>query len=515
MKENLEREVKLGVWPGFKVPVLDGIVEGSSTRPLADRRLEATYYDTSDVRLARSGLTLRHRRGEGDAVWTLKLPDDGGVQGGLARRELSFPAVGGRGATTRTPPPEVGRLLTAWVRTSSLEPVARLRTLRRGIELHGPEGDALVEVVDDEVSILEGRRVTARFREVEAELVDDAPAWLLDEVVDRLRAGGAGPPDPTPKVMRVIGPLAEAPPELDDARPGEGSTVVEVVRAAMSRSVLQILGHDLGVRLGDDPEAVHQARVATRRLRSDLRTYGPLLEPSWSEELSRQLKGVADALGGVRDTDVLLGRLQRSVAGLDERDAGAGSELLVRLEASRDGRRALLLELLESRDYASLLERLVQAARAPSLLEAGHRPAIEVLPSLVERPWRSLRKGAEAIRGDGPDEELHEVRVRAKRCRYAAEVAALAVGKPAARFARGVAAVQEVLGDHQDAVVTEAWLRAEAADVAAPVALVAGQLVAVERAEATRARRAWPSAWKAASRSDLRDWMRNAGRAAS
>ena len=69
-----ETEVKLAVWPGFVLPPLDDVADGVLAVPVGEKRQEAVYYDAPDVRLARAGITLRHRSDDG---WTLKLPDDG------------------------------------------------------------------------------------------------------------------------------------------------------------------------------------------------------------------------------------------------------------------------------------------------------------------------------------------------------------------------------------------------------------------------------------------------------
>ncbi|HEV2068642.1 MAG TPA: CYTH domain-containing protein, partial [Acidimicrobiales bacterium] len=189
--DQMEREVKLGVWPGFRLPELDGVLDGLVAVAGADVRLDATYHDTADLRLARSGVTLRHRSAEG---WTLKLLSGKESDGMLSRRELTV-----SGDDSSVPAP-LARLVVAWVRTATLVPVARLRTLRRRVELVDDQGSVVAEVVDDEVSVHHGRRVALRFREVEIELAPAAPAELLDAVVSRLQAAGAGPGDPTPKV---------------------------------------------------------------------------------------------------------------------------------------------------------------------------------------------------------------------------------------------------------------------------------------------------------------------------
>ncbi len=517
---HLEREVKLGVWPGFRLPELDGLVEGLHVVTGSECELHATYHDTSDLRLARSGATLRHRSAEG---WTLKLPSgEGQGDGWLSRRELTV------AGDDRAVPPELAALVVSWVRTSTLVPVARLQTRRRSVALVDATGVVAVEVVDDEVSVLHGQHLALRFREVEVELGGRADPELLDVVVARLRAAGAGPADPTPKVMRALGPRTSEPPELAEPVVERYDSAADVIRSGLRASVRRLLTHDVGVRLGEDAEAVHQARVATRRLRSDLRTYAPLLDDDWAKELRSELKWIASGLGAVRDADVLLEGLESAGAGLDRRDARAAEDLLGRLRTERSAARQRLLGMLDDRRYALLLDRLVGSfdphrpepvpavpAGAPAVIVSGDRwllaeaegPAAEVLPMLVRKPWKHLRRAVEAVDPDGPDEELHQVRIRAKRCRYAADVAALAVGKPAQRFAGAVAELQEVLGEHQDAVVAEAWLRSVAPELGATEALVAGQLIAAQREIAVRTRDTWTEAWEQASRRKLRAWL--------
>ncbi len=154
--------------------------------------------------------------------------------------------------------------------------------------------------------------------------------------------------------------------------------------------------------------------------------------------------------------------------------------------------------------YLRLLEDLLAAANAPAVLE-GDQPAAEAAVPFVARAWRKLRKEVRRA-GDAPsDAQLHRIRIKAKHCRYAAEAVAPVVGEPAVRFAEAVEAVQEVLGDHHDGVVAQAWLRQSAAG--GKGALVAGQLIAVERAATERARVEWPATWKRLDRKKLRRWL--------
>ena len=494
-----EREVKLGAWGGFQLPELDGVLDGITAGPAASRTLTAAYYDTADLRLARWGITVRHRDGDGTG-WTVKLPDgDGGPA--LTRREVSF-----EGGASRIPSGVVD-LLRAYVRHTPLQGVARLRTHRTGVELRDPDGQVVGEVVDDEVSVLHGARMTARFREVEVEVEEAGPDGLLDAVVERLRQAGTGKPDPTPKLVRALGARALEPPELAPADVGSGSTTLEAVQAALAGSVARMLAHDPGVRVGDHPRDVHQLRVGTRRLRSDLRTFRPLFGEDWTEPLRDELKWLADLLGEVRDADVLEARLLRQADQLPDDDAGGLAPLLGRLVSQREAARAQLRAAMASDRYADLFERLVAAATAPPLLRDADAPAAEVLPELVNGPWKKLRKSVVELPPGPSSDELHRVRIHSKRVRYAAEAAAPVVGAKAAKFAEAVAGLQTVLGDLQDAVVSEGWLRKASAGSPTGQALAAGELIALQRAEGAASRKAWPAAWKKVDRKKRRSWL--------
>lgn len=491
----------MGAWAGFELPSLDGVVDDVTSVVRAPRTLMAVYYDTPDLRLARWGVTVRHRTGDKDG-WTVKLPE--GENGpALVRRELTFD--GGAGSM----PPGAASLITAFARDTPLVPVARIRTVRTGVDLLDHEGAVVAEVVDDEVSVLHGGRVATRFREVEVELGDRPPPGLLDTVVARLRQAGAGAPDSMPKVVRALGDRALEPPEVAPLALRKRPSAAELVRHAIAAAVERIIRHDPGVRIGDDPEDVHQARVGTRRLRSDLRTFAPLLDEDWLASLREELRWLAGALGTVRDADVLIERLRRQAATLPEPDTAALAPLFRRLAKERAQARTGLLEAMHSPRYVGLLDRLVAAASDPQSPKAAKAPAAEVVPGLVAGPWRKLRKAVKALPEDPPDADLHQIRILAKRARYAAEAGAPLVGRKASAFATALAGLQTVLGDHRDAVVAEAWLRAalERGDGSGPEILAVGELIALQRAEAAAGRREWRKAWKKASDKKLRSWL--------
>jgi CHAD domain-containing protein len=499
----LEQELKLSVEGSFAptLPAGPSEVTGIEEEPALD--LRATYYDTPDLRLARYGVTLRCRSGEEDGSgWTLKLPVGDGIADG--RDELHF-----EGGPRQVPEP-ARDLVRALVRSETLLPVARLRTRRRRWLLRGADGAELAELVDDRVSVLERGRVTERFREVEIEgrnIDRDA----LERIAKLLSKDGVSRTDQTPKLVRALGARAQAPADVaTDAAPSPGDPGAEAVRAAIAAGVRRILLNDARTRLGE-VEPLHQMRVGTRRLRSDLRTFRPLLDEQWAEPLRDDLKWLGSSLGAVRDLDVLLDRLR--VEGADLKPAL--KPLLDHLRRRSAAARRALLEDLRSPRYLDLLDRLVAAARDPHLSERAREPSRDVLPQLAARAWRKLAGPARALTEESPPEEFHRVRVLTKRARYAAEAVAPALGsrrRPAERFAKRAARVQDILGELQDSAVAvdtiDEFARKHPQD--APLNIASGRMLERESRAAAVARAKFPRAWRRLDRGKRRAWMNGA-----
>jgi CHAD domain-containing protein len=493
---NIERETKLAVGPGFRLPGLADLHGGVHAEPSEPARTHTTYWDTEDLRLARWGVSLRFREGQG---WTLKLPDEEDHGEATVREEIVFP-----GDPARLPF-DAADLVRAYVRGGTLRPVARLRTIRSRLALVRADGSPAGEVVDDEVSVLDGRRIAARFRELEVETADEA---LGEAAVARLRAAGAGGAIHVTKVLRALGPRAQLPPDLVAAPslPSD-ATVEQVVRNALCVSAIRLIRNDAGVRIGEDPEALHRMRVATRRLRSDLRTFRSLLDPEWTAALREELAWLADALGAVRDLDVLEARLAGHVPELPDTDVPAARRLVARVQGTRRGARSGLLEGLRSPRYVTLLDDVVGGANDPAVLaEARDLEAREAMGALMAGPWGHLREAIDAIGPDSPDEALHAARIRSKRVRYAADALAPVFGKRAAAFDDAAGALQDVLGEHQDSVVAAAWLRGAAQRARPMTAFAAGLLAAREEDARSASRSAWHPAWEALRRKKLRFW---------
>lgn len=284
------------------------------------------------------------------------------------------------------------------------------------------------------------------------------------------------------------------------------SGVADVMRRALAAPVVRLLRHERGVRLGADPEDVHQARVATRRLRSNLRTFRDVLEADWASALRQELRWLGRDLGAVRDAEVLRDRLESRVGSLPEEDRSEVDTLIRELDARRDRARDRLVATIGAPRYRSLRDALVDAARAPRVIaQAASAAAAPALRPAIRTRWKALAGAIDVVVEDPSDEAMHAARIRAKHVRYAAESVAPVFGGRAAAFARAARDLQDVLGEHHDAVVAQGWLR-EAAEGEPGSAFAAGRLAALEAEAAREAEERWPKAWKTLSRKRLRFW---------
>jgi CHAD domain-containing protein len=510
----LEEERKYDVGIAFKLPDLKAVLpkDGSvAERPV--KTLRATYYDTPDLRLARAGASLRYRSEAGKPPWTAKLP----TSSADTRDEIS------RDGGNRQIPGTLVGLLTAYHRGATLAPAVTIRTLRRAYELRDRTGAVLAEVADDTVSVLDGRKVVGQFREIEVERIDGG-AKLLDKVDAALQKAGAKRGEMVPKQARALGERATAPPDLPAAEPLSAKdmvTAAEVVTAALRKDIARVFSADAYLRLreplpdGDTP--VHQMRVGCRRLRSDLRTFKPLLNAEWADNLRAGAGWLAGVLGAARDAEVLRARLHRTAEAdpIAPLDAAAIARMDAELAARQEEALQSLDDAVGSERYITLLDVMVQAAREPQLAASADQPASAALTALVAKPWRQFvsggRDGVGAIDLDpaGADDDWHAARIRGKRARYAIEAVAKLLGGGAAELGAALAEVQDLLGEHQDAAVAaDTWLaiaRADPDDHA--LAVTAGRLVERERAAVRRVRDRFPQAWAAADHERHTAWL--------
>jgi CHAD domain-containing protein len=496
--EIRETERKYEAPPGTLLPDLDDLSGVAAESSPEEQRLEARYYDTEDLRLIRSGVTLRRRQGGSDPGWHLKLPE-----GGDSRREIQLPLA----RATRQVPKELGGLVRAFTRGEALLPVAEINTVRHRLVLLDEAGGSLAEVVDDDVSAstLGGQTALSHWREVEVELTGGGRG-LLAAADKRLRRSGLRPAGRQAKLERAL--AGQLPPRNGThMRSAPLLTAADVVLAYAGTQVAAIMALDPLVRR-DAPDAVHQMRVATRRLRSTLKSFGRVLRAEDGEHLGDELKWLGGVLGTARDAEVLAGHVQADLDRLPPELIIGPVRARVRAHFApvEVEARAAVLEALDGDRHLALLDSLDTLLSDPPLTPEAGRPAAEVLPAAVRRTRRRLRRRIRrawhAPAGPGRDTALHEARKAAKHARYAAEAVSPAFGKQARRFAKRVKKIQSVLGDHHDGVVARATIRdlGVQAHLAGQNAFTFGVLYERDACRAenleARARRAWKRAAK-------------------
>ena len=503
---SVEIERKYDVDAEVTRPELADVLGVAAVSPPERYHLEATYYDTADLRLRSARVTLRHRTGGRDAGWHLKLP------AGSDREELTVQAP------ADAVPETLRTLVLVWVRNAELLPVARLATERVVQQLLDDHGQPLVELADDNVTaarLPDGQEL--RWREWEAELISGDRA-LLDSVQERLLAVGASRSRSGSKVARVLpDPTAAEPESPWWAKPrGHRSepTAAAVVHAHLSEQVAELQTRDPQARR-DLPDAVHKMRVATRRLRSALATFRPLLDSERTDPLRDELRWLAGVLGQVRDAEVMHARLLRLVAA-EPPDLVLGKvaeRISSALRSQHAEAHARLLRELESDRYLRLLDALDGLVATPPFRNRAQGPAPRVLAHAMRRTWRRLdRRMDQADRcppGPAQQELLHEVRKDAKRARYAAEALTPVFEDPARKFAKAMEELQESLGDLQDSVTTRDALRALGArgHLAGVNGFTYGRLHALEQARAEATGEQWSRQRARVSTRRLRRWF--------
>ncbi len=526
--EIIETERKYDAPQGAALPDLGDLPEVAAESDPDEQRLEAQYYDTDDLRLIRHGITLRRRTGGSDAGWHLKLP-----LGGDSRSEIRLPL----GQANRQVPAELARLVRAFTRDKPLRPVAHISTVRHRRVLLDNAGDSLAEVVDDDVSAqaMGDAAALSRWHEVEVELTSGGPR-LLEAADKRLRASGLRPAGRQAKLERALadrlssaGQPSGIQPSAVQRQSANGRTgptprtpAADVVMAYARAQVATLMSFDPLVRR-DAPDAVHQMRVATRRLRSMLSSFGSVLRRDEIEGgrgggrgLAGELKWLGDVLGAARDAEVLDAHLREGLKQMPRElvMGPAAARVRVHFAPIEADARSALLKALDSDRYLALLDGLDRLLADPPLTPEAGRPAVEVLPHAARRTRRRLRRRMRRARSTptGPDRDaaLHEARKAAKHARYSAEAVSPAFGKPARRFARRVKKVQSALGDHHDGVVARAAIRelGVQAHLAGENAFTFGVLYEQDACRARDLEKQARHAWKRASRRKYARWLR-------
>ncbi|MEO8538177.1 MAG: CHAD domain-containing protein [bacterium] len=475
---------------------------GFSVVDRGTKELNDTYFDTPDWRVNRAGYTCRVRRKGVSAELTLKGMAE--ASGGMrSRRELTE-SLPDASASPLNAPGACGMLLRAVVGRGELRPIFSLMTRREIYDLSDAQG-TLAELAVDETTIPVGEDRPVRLSRVEVEVeptaVDRARPFVAAIVAaNRLTEAG------TSKFESALIATGQAVPsfgaDLGSTLVNAEMTAGEVAYAVLRKQFTALRVNEPGTRLGEDIEALHDMRVASRRLRAAMAAFRPFLTPRM-QRFRDQLGWVAAVLGEVRDLDVQLERMHEWRANFPPERSGALEAVEDLLVARRTIARKRMLAVLDSRRYERLCQSFAAALRfgPPRSFSPGRVPVLTVAPDMVERRYKRVRKQGDLIRKDSPPDAYHLLRIDAKKLRYALEFVGNGIyAKPALEFSARVTEMQDVLGLHQDAYVAMDMLQ-EMADNAGrklgPSTLMAmGSISERYRLDAIDLRAKFPAVYK-------------------
>ncbi|MFB2556646.1 CYTH and CHAD domain-containing protein [Herbiconiux liangxiaofengii] len=500
-----EIERKYAVEGERSLPDLAGVGAASGVRvesvvTLEPYTLEAVYFDTAELALARRRIALRRREGGHDAGWHVKLP---AVEG---RTELQWPldhaadadgsagpaADGVAGSAPHEVPHDVVEAVRVHVRGRSLTPLAQVLTTRRVTELRDGDGRLVAEIADDAVRATDAREGTTRlWHEWEAELGEAAPdtaegrAALLDAIEARLLEAGATVSPSVSKLAQALGRTglgAEVPSSGDGASTGAGRVDVTAadppataaVRQGLAELVERLIVLDPAVR-DDEADALHRFRTTMRRIRSALSIHRALFEATAVDGLRDSLSRFGAVLGEVRDLEVRAAWAAHALddlaaeRGVDDPDAERRLVEDTRAEhAEAHGR---LLRAMGQPVYFGLLDSLEELTGAgawadPTASEAALSPKKEAKRALRKAGRRALARSvpaddlvdagsADLAEAAGSAGALHDSRKAARRLRHAAEFSSTGAGAVLGSSARTLSEhaeeLQDALGLHRDA----------------------------------------------------------------
>ena len=433
MTEVLECESKWEVDDDFVLPSLDDIVPAGEVEH-STIELTSAYFDTADRDLSAHGLLLRRRKGDDDTGWQLEMPDSNG------RIEIRYPLAD-------TMPSDLSAPVTGVSLGKQLVNMATIHTTRKRSHITDPTSHQLVaEIADDHVcaTVDEGTGEPIRWREVEVELgpaADEVPRKLAKH----LASAGAKPSRYPSKLTRVAAVSSTTCP------PAHAGKAEEVLGRYMHAQIEQIFACDVGLRRGQDP--LHDTRVAIRRLRSTLRVFGKLLDPSAIEGVEEELKWFASLIGAVRDCQV---QRRRFTTALNELPAElvlgpVAARIDTELQSIERPARDRVSDAMDSPRYLDILKTLRRWSTQPPIAAPV---SAEALYKQVRRAKRKADRRLAAGIAAGDDALLHRARKAAKRARYAAElVEPLNKGKRVRNTIKHYEEIQTVLGELQDTVV--------------------------------------------------------------
>jgi triphosphatase len=433
---------------------------GYRVKELGPVRNTDTYLDTFDWLLLKHNLSLRYRLCDGKALYTVKSTEP--LADGIARRmETEVHLETAVDAPADVPAKEIRRLVADIIHPRRLLEHIQVRTDRRRYRLGSPEG-AKLELAFDATTFatrgLHPERRALNHHELEAELLD-GPEEALPALAAFLARHFVYPPASTSKLaagmarLRVTVPSKKSPEKLWVQRDDRLDLALRKIVTVQ----LQRLQENLpGVRRDIDTEFVHQARVATRRMRSALRLYRDATPPAAGAYFAAELRWLGGLFGAVRDLDVFLLNLERDAERIARFSGSRRDAFAARSGELRSAALRALIEGLASQRYATLERRLARFVTAP--LPARPRAPLarkrvsEIAPPLVREKFAAVIDQGHAVLARGKLKEYHRLRIEMKRLRYACEFVAPAYGSALDAFIERTVEIQDCLGEIQDTV---------------------------------------------------------------
>jgi triphosphatase len=447
-------------------------VDRLTIEPLPEQQLHDTYLDTADWRIFRAGFALRVRaKNKGDAEATLK-----GLRSArhevADRREITELLPEGRARALAQATGAVGSRVRAVAGIKPLRTLFEVRTSRQRFAVRKRNPAAAVgEIALDEARFSRGnghrRPVVVTRVELEASGPDST---ALERLAERLCAECGLHPARENKFAvglrsaSLEPPRGAAPDEseaLDPAIMGSSMGASDFAAAALRRLVLEWQAHEPAARLGEGPEGLHKLRVTARRMDTILSLFRAFL-PTGVVRNRPKLKALLDAIGDVRDADIRLEAMSAFRGSLAESERRTLDPLCQHLEIERTQARARMLRALDAKATREWLDelpgRLRQTAAATESAAARDATALTVVPDLIRKRYRKLRKCARHLTPDSSMKQFHKVRVRSKKLRYALEVIAPTYREPAEEMLSALRKLQGKLGTQHDSDVIAEYL---------------------------------------------------------
>jgi len=425
-----------------------------------------TYLDTFDWSLMKNKLSLRYRISNGSWMYTLK--SIGPFEDGIARRmETEISLDGPMDVPTLIPVRQIRKVVDGTIFPRRLLEQVQIRTSRRRYRVISPEAAEIELVFDTSTFALRGlqkpRRVQ-KLEELEAEILngpEEALQSLSALLSDRFHylPSKASKFEVAIERFKITIP-SKRPPE--GLRPHFDDRLDLAVRKILTYQFQRFCEQLPGVQHDVDTEFVHQARVATRRMRSALRLFREAIPENAATYLGGELKWLGGMFGAVRDLDVFLSNLSRFKKQIESFPTKKKRAFEDWIEKHRRAPLKALCQALESPRYRNFERRLVQFLERPLPVRPrpslALRPVREVAPVIINEKFDAVVEQGRALLGDSKLKQYHLLRIQMKRLRYASEFMATAYGDALDAFIERAVEIQDCLGELQDTVFTRKFI---------------------------------------------------------